>query len=194
MSGVQRAFVGELVELVWTLVDLDGVTTVWDAVDADFAKVLLIGSVASAQPMTVTETDEPGVYATEFTPDAPGRWLARVTHIETGLIYECVVDVGARAFAQCVLAVESGTTVYVEAWLERDGQGIVNPTSASVDVRDRDGVLVSSMSSLSADARGHFTMSAAIVMTANRPYNVIVTINDARGAVKSYHGFATVSP
>jgi hypothetical protein len=190
----QRAFIGELVELVFTVLELDGFTPITGAVDADFDKVLLLGSVAAAQPLTVSETAEPGVYAAEFTPDAPGRWLARVTHTDTGLIYECVVDVGARAFAQCVVAVESGTTAYVEAWLERDGQGVLAPLSATVDVRDRDGVLVSSMSSVSADARGHFTMSAAITMTANRPYNVIVTINDARGAVKSYHGFATVSP
>jgi len=186
-----RASIGELSELAFTLLDDDGVTPIVGAVGGDFTAVALVGSVLSAQPVTVSESAQAGVYVAELTPDVPGRWLARVIHDETGQVHECQIDVGGDAIAHSMAVIE-GSTVYIESWLQRDGEGVIATTSCTVVIYDRDGAVVASTSSMSPDARGHFTMSSAIALTANRPYNVITTIADARGSVRSYEGLATV--
>lgn len=186
-----NASIGELIETTWTVIDDDGVTPIEGEDAGAFVTTLLVGTVESAQPVTISETDVAGIYAAEFIPDVPGRWLLRVLHEETGHIYECSVDVGGHGVAQSMLVID-GNTAYIEAWLERNGQGVTAVTSCSVDVRDRDGVLIASAASMAPDARGHFTMSTSITVTANRPYNVITTVNDARGAVRSYQAFGAI--
>jgi len=90
---VATASVSELVELAFLVTDVDGLTPFTGILDASFGKVLLKDSIASALPITVTETTVAGRYVASFTPDAAGRWYIEVLDtFET--FYACYVEVG----------------------------------------------------------------------------------------------------
>lgn len=70
--------VGEVVELPFTAFEEDGVTPLAGLVDGDWTKKLLLGPVASANPVTVTETSIAGTYVVSFEVDDEGTWYVEV--------------------------------------------------------------------------------------------------------------------
>lgn len=187
---MRTARVNETVVLVWAVLGFDGDLLIGQ-LNTDFTASVLMGTTADAQVIAITETAVPGVYAASFVPATAGLWTVTVVHPSTGNVYQEAVQVGTTSTAQVMLVTE-GSTAYIEAWMERDGAPVKTPVSATVYVRDRDGVLIATAASASPDARGHFTMSASATFLANRPYNVIVLVADASGVAESYQAFGTV--
>lgn len=161
-----------------------------------FTTTLWKDGVVSAVPVTIAEIGSSGEYRVSFTPDGSGFW-----HLEiiidynkdvVGGDYEVSAE-GSKAWFNASYD-DATTTLYMECWLEREGALIpqADLTSVSVSVFDTAGSLTFTESSASPKADGRFALSRVVSLTADRPYNVNVTIVDNQGTVTSVHAITTV--
>jgi hypothetical protein len=90
---------------------------------------------------------------------------------------------------------EAGEQLFVEVWLEREGQVVLSPTSCTVALRDKDEAIIASLASAAPQAsNGVFNIEqAGVLLSDNRPYNALVIVTDAFGTVSSVHSVSTVA-
>lgn len=87
--------VGGTVQVPFSVFEEDGVTPLVGLTDGDFQKLLLLGGVEKANPVTVTEVPtEPGAYWAEFVPDEKGTWWLRLTLAAEEQVLGCYVTAG----------------------------------------------------------------------------------------------------
>jgi len=199
-----QAAVGETVRLHFVLLEEDGVTPLSGLDDSDFTKELIRDTVESAVVGTVAEVATTGRYHLDFVPDAEGSWYVDVFTDETDDMFSCLVAVGPAGAPQGYLSNEaqlnvaydeSATTLFMEAWLDRNGQSVAaaDLVSCEIKVYDDAGTLLFTETSSSPDANGRFSLSrSGVTLTANRPYNATVTVVDSRGTVVTFQAFTTV--
>lgn len=152
-------------------------------------------SVEQAIPYTITEIGASGEYKFEFTPDDVGFWVAEVIIAYNTEVYVGEYDVYESDPAQALFnaAYDSGT-LYLEAWLDRQGTSVpaADLVSCQVDVYEQDGSLLVSSTSASPRLNGRFSMTEAVLLVDDRPYNVSVSVTDTLGTITTYHAFTTV--
>lgn len=190
-----RTAVGELVRAHFALFDVDGFTPLSGKTDGDFSKTLIVDGALSVLPMTVTEVGTTGVYYMSFTPDAAGRWYAQaVEPSDTECVFDELVDVAGLAQIQLNATLDENTNeILIDAWLERDTQRIVDPTSVSIEVFDRGDVSLGTATSSSSNSDGVFRLTIALLtaLPGDRTYYVKASIVDSRGTVNNHHGMST---
>lgn len=190
---------GEIVRLHFPVLDLDGITPLSGVLDGGWTKTVLHDGVPSAQVLTITEVGTSGVYVASFTPDEPGDWYVEAYEPTTAQLFACSGQVDVTGVAQCVVSYDQlpDLRVWVHSWLDRNGVTVTDPLSSKVTLYDKDGNFIFTKTAASPDAQGHFlveqsaTSGGGVDLTANLPWTVRVEITDARGTVKTTHGFAT---
>jgi len=104
---------------------------------------------------------------------------------------------GDAAVAGILVALDESTSImYFEVWLERNAMPVADGdlVSCSVEVYDKDGTLLFTVTSSTPDGNGRFSIErSSVTLTADRPYVMNVTVTDTTGAVTSIHSFAAVS-
>jgi len=151
--------------------------------------------VEQAIDYTITEIGTSGEYTFEFTPDDVGYWVAEVIIAYNTEVYAGEYDVYETDPAQALFnaAYDSGT-LYLEAWLDRQGISVpaADLVSCQVDVYEQDGSLLVSSTSAAPRLNGRFSMTESVVLLDDKPYNVSVSVTDALGTITTYHAFTTV--
>lgn len=190
-----QAVVGEVFRDYLHLFDLDGDTPLPGIIDSVFVKQLALDGAPNAQVVTVTEIGSTGVYMAEFTPNVPGRWMLRVEYdapLNTQ-IFSVTVDAGGLGEAMMNAAYDDiAGVLYLEVWLERNGTLVPVPVSCNVDVYDRLGVLLFTLSSLVPKPDGRFALSQVTALAGDQPFNAVVTVTDSRGPVTTGQAFSSV--
>ena len=196
--------VGDLTRLHFSLFQEDGITPETGKVDGEFDKSFYKENTEVALSSTVTEIGSTGVYFVEFTPDDVGRWYLEVICADFDDVYGCLFNVNPGGAvlgylvneAQMNVAYdESITTLYLEVWLDRNGQSVSagDLISCSVEVYDDGGNLLFTESSLSPDLNGRFSLQrTGVTLNPDRPYNANVTVTDTEGSVTTFQAFTTV--
>ncbi|MHA2429049.1 MAG: hypothetical protein ACXADB_13600 [Candidatus Hermodarchaeia archaeon] len=195
---------GELTRLHFTLFQEDGITPESGKVDGDFDKLLILEDSVDVLSSTVTEVGSTGVYFLEFTPNDEGWWYVKVTCDDVETVHSCWLKVGPIGAPQGYLINEahmnvaydeSTTIIYMEVWLDRNGQSIpaTDLVSCEVKVYDDAGTELFTETSSSPDSNGRFSLSrSGVVLSSNRPYNATVTVVDVTGTVATFQAFTTV--
>lgn len=164
-----------------------------------FTNTLYADGVASAVAVTIAEIGTTGMYQASFTPDASGFW-----RVDTLIDYNKDIFVGeydvaidaTNAEALFNASYEDGIdTLYMEAWLDRGGSSIAaaNLVACQIEVYDRAGALLFTSNPTPPTANGRYSATEVISLTANRPYNVTVSVTDNQGQVVTNHAFTTVA-
>jgi len=79
------------------------------------------------------------------------------------------------------------------AWMDRNGQTVVSPTSATIWVRDQNDVLLLTQSSTTPYPNGIFLFQKVpFTLIDNRIYHVDVTVTDSLGTVTTVQTFTTI--
>jgi hypothetical protein len=175
--------------------ELDGVTK--HSGGSPYTVTIWKDGVEQAIAYTITEIGASGEYKIEFTPDEVGFWVFEVIISYNTEAYVGEYEVYESDPAETLFnaAYDSDTsTLYLEAWLERNGVSVPagDLVSCQVDVYQQDGSLLVSSTSLAPRANGRFSLSEVVLLTDDRPYNVSVSVTDTTGEVTTYHAFTTV--
>ncbi len=199
-----NAAAGDLLRIHFPLFQEDGITPETGVPDVDFDKLFIRDDNVSGVSGTVYEVGVTGVYYIEFTPDLEGRWYVEVSNADLEDIYSCLVDVGPAGApighivneAQMNVAYdESITTLYMEVWLDRNGEsvGASDLVSCSVSVYDDAGTLLFTESETVPDPNGRYSIQrSGVTLSPDKPYNATVTVTDSRGSVITFQAFTTV--
>lgn len=199
-----QAAIGELTRIHFPLFQEDGITPESGKVDGDFDKLFLHEDDVSLVSGTITEVGTTGVYYLDITPDEEGRWYLEVECPDTEDVFACLMQVGPSGAPKGYLVNESQmnvaydesiTTLYMEVWLDRNGQSVSfgDLVSCSVSVYDDAGTLLFTESSATPDANGRFSLSrSGVTLNPDRPYNATVTVVDTHGTVTTFQAFTTV--
>lgn len=195
---------GETTRIHFPLFQEDGITPESGKVDGDFDKVFIHENTVSSLTGVVIEVDSSGVYYLEIAPDEEGRWYAEVTYPDTEDVFACLLKVGPSDAPQGYLVNEAQmnvaydediTMLYMEVWLDRNGQSVVaaNLTSCEVKVYDDAGTLLFTETSAAPDANGRFSLQrSGVTLSSDKPYNATVTVVDSHGTVVTFQAFTTV--
>lgn len=165
-----------------------------------FTTTLFVDGVASAVPVTVTEIGTTGMYQVSFTPTVVGFWrvdtLVDYNKDVFSGEYDVTVEVlDAEALFNASYDDASPGTLYMEAWLDRGGSSIAaaNLVSCEIQVYDQAGTSLFTVNPTPPRANGRYSTTQVISLTANRPYNVTVSITDNQGLVVTNNAFTTVA-
>lgn len=154
---------------------------------ANFTKKLQANGSYSATPaITISEVDSvnlPGVYRVSFIPDAIGDWAIEITHptynLSGWILNYKVIKRQADMVFGVNIASNSTDIIFVSA-LILDGVISTSPASVSISIYDETGTLINTVSDSTADTNGYFyTTWASHTLSANKVYQVIVTLVDA---------------
>jgi len=170
--------------------------------ETSFTSVLYKNGVVSAIPVTIAEIGTSGEYKVSFTPDSIGIWKVLVLVDFDKNWWEVSADVSytatpsslnAEAFINVAFD-DAIPRLYMETWLERSNVKVplVDLISCQVKLYDMAGATIFTATSSSPKADGHFSMYQGLSLTADRPYNLEVTIVDTTGTVVTNHAFTTV--
>jgi len=194
------AIVGVETGFSFMVTEQDGSTPYTGLTDSNFDKYFFAGSSSSSVTGAVTELGN-GVYWLAFTPNVSETWLVQIEVDVTGDWigeYFQVLDrsLGSEvAEAQMNAAYDDDlSTLMLEVWLDRDGASVVTSdlVSCSVTLYDVSGSPVFTEASSSPKSDGHFSLSKAINLLPNKPYNAEVTVTDSVGVVTTYQAFTTL--
>lgn len=198
------ASVGETVRQHFTLLEEDGITPITGLLDGDFTKTLIRNDAVSTVTPTITEVGVTGIYAFSFVPDLDGVWYSEVYVPSTEDRFSDQVRVGPSGApfgflineAQLNVAYdETISTLFMEVWLDRNGQSVEasDLVSCSVVIYDSDGVELFTESSAVPGTNGRFGLThIGGEFSQDRPYNAIVSVTDAVGTVVTYQAFTMV--
>ena len=189
----RRIELGEIVEQ-FPVYQSDGYTK--QSGETVFTATLWKDGAVSAVSVAIAEIGTSGEYTATFTPDGVGFWALEVLVDYNKVTYAETFDViaeDAKAWVN-VSYDDDATTLYMETWLERAGSLIPQGSlvSTSVSVYNQAGTLEFTETSSSPKADGRFALTHVISLTADRPYNVNVTVTDNIGAVTTVHALTTV--
>jgi hypothetical protein len=163
-----------------------------------FVTTVYKNGVVSSVPATIAEIGTSGDYRISFTPDSIGLWkvIVYVAYDHSWWGSEVCVSYNSFADAQVNVAFDDSVPrMYMEVWLDRGGQPMLraNLVSCSVSAYDMAGTLLFTEASTSPKVDNHFSLYHDLGLTADRPYNLVVTVVDTIGTVVSSHGISTVS-
>jgi hypothetical protein len=164
----------------------------------DFTTIIYKNGIISALPVTIAEIGVSGDYRISFTPDSIGIWKVEIFVDYDKSWWGSEVCVSYNSFADAQINVafdDSVPRMYMEVWLDRGGQPMVQADLVSCIVRayDMAGTLLFTETSSSPKTDNHFSLTHDLGLTADRPYNLVVTVVDSIGTVVSSHGISTVS-
>jgi len=165
--------------------------------ETSFVVGLWKDGVLSAVSVAIAEVGSSGMYKAEFTPDGRGVWYLEVKIPYNGQVWKGEYEVSIeQAEAQMNASYDEGSsTLFLEVWLDRDGDSIpaAELVSASVVLYEHDNPTpVFSGSSSTVKSDGRISFQTTLSLNADRPYNATVTATDARGSVTTYQAFTTV--
>jgi hypothetical protein len=199
-----RSSVGELTRLHFSVFQEDGITHYSGLLDGDFDKQVIRENAVSGVSGVVSEIGTTGIYVFEFTPNAEGRWYVEVISADAEDVFFSIIDVGpvneplgyvVNEAQMNVAHDESITTMYMEVWLDRNGQsiGASDLISCSVSVFDDAGTLLFTEASATPETNGRFSLQrSGVVLNPDRAYNANVTVTDSHGSVVTFQAFTTI--
>lgn len=197
---VRIAELNSLVQSQFPIFQEDGFTRYSGIPPGDFSIQVFKDNSESSEVATVSEIGTTGVYVVDFTPVSEGTWHVNVALDTTGDVWGMIVE--ARAVSSLELSEaqmniaydEDSGVIFIEVWLDRKGQTILQGdlVSCSVTVYDEVGVLQFTEMSNSPKIDGHFGMSRSVALDENRPYSALVTVTDSKGSVTTSQAFSTV--
>jgi hypothetical protein len=175
--------------------ELDGYTP--KSGETSFTTELYKDGVPQVIPVSIAEIGTSGEYFISFTPDSIGAWKVLVLSDYDKAWREADFEVVTQeAVAQLVVAFDDSIPrLYMEVWLDRRGQTVVSTelVSCEVEAFDKDALSLFVETSSSPKVDDHFSLQHDLGLTADRPYNLRVTVTDTQGTVVSFHGISTVS-
>lgn len=177
----------------------DGISYLSGISPSSFQLSQFRNNVAVPVTASVAEIGATGVYQVTFSPSEPADWLILAKLDVTGDVWGTHVKAYmkvaySRAEAQLNVAYdEDSAMLYMEAWLERDGELVtLGLASATVTIYDITGVALFTEVSAAPKVDGRFSLSRTIALTENQPYNAVVSIQDSLGLVQTGQAFTTV--
>lgn len=86
-----------------------------------------------------------------------------------------------------------GTDINIGVWLDRLGETVLSPTSATVSWHNADGTLLFTENDSDPDSNGHFEMTKTQALSDDEAYYADVTVVDAEGTITTRRGISTVA-